>query len=201
MLYPIIIIIIIITIIILIVVYLGRLQLKSLTQVQTTASTTITTPTTLKIIRTTTGALLMVPVMNNYDDNNQFNMGNSLCHNCQYVNQSQMIYTSKKLYTTHVGTCNVLVFSMGNNNFMAHIDSQQNTEEELKDFLEKNIPKEELKNINPVVIKGPWCEKQCTSFTKITNVLDSLKIKYQIFKGELSFENEVLFDKNIITIK
>ena len=194
MLYPII--FIIITIIISIVIYLIRLKTKSLKPVPT-----ITTPTTLKIIRTTTGALLMVPVMNNYDDNNQFNMGNSLCHNCQYVNQSQMIYSSKKLYTTHVGTCNVLVFSMGNNNFMAHIDSQQNTEEELKDFLEKNIPKEELKNINPVVIKGPWCEKQCTSFTKITNVLDSLKIKYQIFKGELSFENEVLFDKNIITIK
>lgn len=194
MLYPII--FIIITIIITIVIYLSRLKTKTLKPVPT-----ITTPTTLEIIRTTTGALLIVPVINNYDDNNQFNMGNSLCHNCQYVNQSQMIYSSKKLYTTHVGTCNVLVFSMGNNNFMAHIDSQQNTEEELKDFLEKNIPKEELKNINPVVIKGPWCEKQCTSFTKITNVLDSLKIKYQIFKGELSFENEVLFDKNIITIK
>ena len=194
MLYPII--FIIITIIITIVIYLSWLKTKTLKPVPT-----ITTPTTLEIIRTTTGALLIVPVMNNYDDNNQFNMGNSLCHNCQYVNQSQMIYSSKKLYTTHVGTCNVLVFSMGNNNFMAHIDSQQNTEEELKDFLENNIPKEELKNINPVVIKGPWCEKQCTSFTKITNVLDSLKIKYQIFKGELSFENEVLFDKNIITIK
>ena len=194
MLYPII--FIIITIIITIVIYLSRLKTKTLKPVPT-----ITTPTTLEIIRTTTGALLIVPVMNNYDDHNQFNMGNSLCHNCQYVNQSQMIYSSKKLYTTHVGTCNVLVFSMGNNNFMAHIDSQQNTEEELKDFLENNIPKEELKNINPVVIKGPWCEKQCTSFTKITNVLDSLKIKYQIFKGELSFENEVLFDKNIITIK
>lgn len=192
MLYPII--FIILTIVIIIVSYLGKLQLKSLKPVPTTS-------TTLKIVRTTTGALLMVPVMNNYDDNNQFNMGNSLCHNCQYVNQSQMIFSSKKLYTTHVGTCNVLVFSLGNKNFMAHVDSMQNSEKELNDFLLMNIPKNKLRKINPVIIKGPWCEKQCASFSKITNVLDSLKIKYQIFKGELSFENEVLFDKNVITIK
>ena len=34
-----------------------------------------------------------------------------LCNNCIYVDQSNIIVSKQPLYTSHVGTCSVLLFS------------------------------------------------------------------------------------------
>tara|TARA_A100001015_G_scaffold303060_1_gene392071 strand:- start:876 stop:1208 length:333 start_codon:yes stop_codon:yes gene_type:complete len=102
-----------------------------------------------------------------------------LC-NCLYVDQSKIIVSKKKLYTSHIGTCSILLFSYNNYNFMAHIDALQNNSKQIIEKITEYFDTSKLKNVT--IFKGPWCYNNCLSTNIITYALDKLKITYNILE-------------------
>ena len=120
-----------------------------------------------------------------------------LC-NCLYVDQSKIIVSKKKLYTSHTGTCSILLFSHNNFNFMAHIDALQNNSKQIIDKIIDYFDISKLKNVT--IFKGPWCYKACLSTNIITYALDKLKITYNILEKKINWSSNIYIDKSIITI-
>ena len=123
-----------------------------------------------------------------------------LCNKCIYVDQSQMYISTNKLYTSHIGTCSILLFSYKNKNFMAHIDAIQNSSQELIKILKKNFNIEELKKISIYIIPGSWCFKNCFTTTIIKNALKKLNLSFIIYNKKIKWSNDIYIDNNIITI-
>ena len=123
-----------------------------------------------------------------------------LCNNCIYVDQSQIHISKNKLYTSHVGTCSILLFSYKNKNFMAHIDAIQNSTQEIIKILKKNFNIEELKTISIYIIPGPWCSKNCFTTIIIKNALKKLNLPFIIYEKKIKWSNDIYINNNNITI-
>ena len=121
-----------------------------------------------------------------------------LC-DCLYVDQSKIIISNKKLYTSHIGTCSVLLFSYNNINFMAHIDALQNNSIEIVNIIKKKFNYKKL--INVKIYKGLWCYNNCLSTNIIINALSKLNISYTLYEKKVNYNNYIFIDNNNITIE
>lgn len=121
-----------------------------------------------------------------------------LC-NCIYVDQSQIIISSKELYTSHVGTCSILLFSHNNINFMAHIDGLQNNSDEIINKITKNFNISKINNAT--IYKGNWCYNDCLSTNIIINSLNKLNINYTLYEKKIKWNNYIYLNNKSILIK
>ena len=120
-----------------------------------------------------------------------------LC-DCLYVDQSKLVISTKKLYTSHVGTCSILFFSYNKLNFMAHIDALQNNSSEI---INKILMYFDYSKINNVLIyKGPWCYNNCMSTNIIIKSLRKLNISYILHEKKIKWTNNIYINNNIVTI-
>tara|TARA_B100001175_G_C19415824_1_gene593600 strand:+ start:105 stop:485 length:381 start_codon:yes stop_codon:yes gene_type:complete len=120
-----------------------------------------------------------------------------LC-DCIYVDQSKIIVSKKKLYTSNVGTCSILCFSYNNLNFMAHIDALQNNSNQIINKIITNF--DYLKINNVVIYKGPWCYNNCMSTNIILKCLKKLNISYRLYEKKIKWTNNIYINNNIINI-
>ena len=120
-----------------------------------------------------------------------------LC-DCLYVDQSKIIVSNKKLYTSHVGTCSILLFSYNNLNFMAHIDALQNNSNQIIKKIITNFDYSKLNNV--IIYKGPWCYNNCMSTNIIIKSLKNLNISYILHEKKIKWSNDIYINNNIITI-
>tara|TARA_B100001094_G_C17965305_1_gene687558 strand:- start:160 stop:558 length:399 start_codon:yes stop_codon:yes gene_type:complete len=119
--------------------------------------------------------------------------------NYDYVDQSEIKISKKELRTDNVGTCSVLLFSLNNINFLAHIDAIYTTETILLNKIKKNFQINDLKKINIYIIPGEWCDN-CYTINLIKNVLKKLNLsKYKIING-LKWKNSIILNNNLIKI-
>ena len=118
---------------------------------------------------------------------------------CLYVDQSQIIISNKKLYTSHIGTCSILLFSYNNVNFMAHIDALQNNSNEIIHIIKKKFDYKLLTNVK--IYKGLWCYKNCLSTNIIINALNNLNITYTLYEKKVNYNNYIFINNNNITIE
>ena len=124
-----------------------------------------------------------------------------ICNQCEYVDQSFIIVSKNALYTSHVGTCSVLLFSYNNLNFMAHIDALQNNSIQIIEKIKKHFNTTKLKNdITVYIIKGPWRLDNCYTTNIITKSLNTLNIKFNIIEKKIKWTNEIYINNNKITI-
>lgn len=121
-----------------------------------------------------------------------------LC-DCLYVEQSKIIISNKKLYTSHIGTCSVLLFSYNNINFMAHIDALQNNSIEIINIIKKKFNYKKL--INVKIYKGLWCYNNCLSTNIIISALNKLNISYTLYEKKVNYNNYIFINNNNITIE
>ena len=121
-----------------------------------------------------------------------------LC-NCIYVDQSQIIVSSKELYTSHVGTCSILLFSHNNINFMAHIDGLQNNSDEIINKITKYFNINKINNVT--IYKGNWCYNDCLSTNIIINSLNKLNINYILYEKKIKWNNYIYINNKRILIK
>ena len=121
-----------------------------------------------------------------------------LC-NCIYVDQSQIIISSKELYTSHVGTCSILLFSHNNINFMAHIDGLQNNSDEIINKITKNFNISKINNAT--IYKGNWCYSNCLSTNIIINSLNKLNINYTLYEKKIKWNNYIYLNNKSLLIK
>lgn len=124
----------------------------------------------------------------------------NVCNECKYVDQSKIIVFKNKLFTSHVGTCSILLFSFNKLNFMAHIDALQNTSEQLIKNIKKNFDINKLQKIKVYIIPGAWCNVNCYTTQIIKNALKKLKIDFIIHKKKIQWNNDIYIDKNNISI-
>ena len=121
-----------------------------------------------------------------------------LC-DCLYVDQSKIIISSKKLYTTNIGTCSILLFSYNNLNFMAHIDALQNNSDEILNKIQIYFDYSKINNVS--IYKGPWCYNyNCISTNMIIKCLKKLNISYTLHEKKIKWNNTIYINNNIITI-
>ena len=120
-----------------------------------------------------------------------------LC-NCLYVDQSKIIVSKKKLYTSHVGTCSVLFFSYNNLNFMAHIDALQNNTKQIKNKILEHFNHSKLNNVS--IYKGPWCYNNCMSTNTIIKSLKQLNISFILYEKKIKWTSNIYINNNIVTI-
>lgn len=117
------------------------------------------------------------------------------CLNCNYVDQSEFKFSKNKLYTSHVGTCSVLVFRQNNLNFMAHVDAMQTNSQFILNFIKNNTYN--FENIHAIIIKGPWCTNSCKSIQNITQSLNELSISYSFYPYKIKWNSVIYFDNGI----
>lgn len=120
-----------------------------------------------------------------------------LC-DCLYVDQSKINISNKKLYTSHVGTCSILLFSYNNLNFMAHVDALQNNSNQIIKKIITNFDHSKLNNVT--IYKGPWCYNNCMSTDIIIKSLKNLNISYTLYEKKIKWSNDIYINNNIITI-
>ena len=124
-----------------------------------------------------------------------------ICNQCKYVDQSFIIVSKNILYTSHLGTCSVLLFSYNNLNFMAHIDALQNNHSQIIDKIKKHFDVNKLKSdVTAYIIKGAWCFDKCSTINIITKSLNALNIKFNISEKKINWSNEIYIDNNKIKI-
>ena len=119
--------------------------------------------------------------------------------NNNYVDQSEIKISKKKLITSHLGTCSVILFSLNNINFMAHIDAVYNKKEQLINIIRNNFNIKELKKIDIYIVVGEWCNKNSISINIIKNSLDELELSYKILNN-IKWKNTISIDNNNINI-
>ena len=124
-----------------------------------------------------------------------------LCDDCIYVDQSSIVVSDKPLYTSHVGTCSVLLFSYNKLNFMAHIDALQNSSKQIIKKIKERFEIEKLKEVEINIIKGIWCNEECITTNIIKNALEEENLVYLIYKKRVGWENEIHIKNNKIKIK
>ena len=124
-----------------------------------------------------------------------------LCNDCIYVDQSKIIVSDKPLYTSHVGTCSVLLFSHNNLNFMAHIDALQNNSKQIIKKILERYEIEELKEVEINIIKGIWCNERCITTNIIKEALEELNLVYLIYKKRVNWNKEIHIKNKKISIK
>ena len=124
-----------------------------------------------------------------------------LCDDCIYVDQSSIVVSDKPLYTSHVGTCSVLLFSYNKLNFMAHIDALQNNSKQIIKKIKERFEIEKLKEVEINIIKGIWCNEECITTNIIKNSLEKLNLVFLIYKKRVGWENEIHIKNNKIKIK
>ena len=124
-----------------------------------------------------------------------------LCDDCIYVDQSSIVVSDKPLYTSHVGTCSVLLFSYNKLNFMAHIDALQNSSKQIIKKIKERFEIEKLKEVEINIIKGIWCNEECITTNIIKNALEEENLVYLIYKKIVGWENEIHIKNNKIKIK
>lgn len=121
----------------------------------------------------------------------------SIC-NCLYVDQSKIVVSNKKLYTSHVGTCSVLLFSYNNLNFMAHIDALQNNSVEINTIIKQHFNPKYIDNVS--IYKGNWCYNDCLSTNIIIASLNKLNISYKVYEKKIKWNNFIYINNNIVSI-
>jgi hypothetical protein len=119
--------------------------------------------------------------------------------NNNYVDQSEIKISKKKLITSHLGTCSAILFSLNNINFMAHIDAVYNKKEQLIKIIRNNFNIKELKKIDIYIVVGEWCNKNCISINIIKNSLHELELSYKILNN-IKWKNTISIDNNNINI-
>tara|TARA_B100001173_G_C15905549_1_gene511851 strand:- start:2 stop:394 length:393 start_codon:yes stop_codon:yes gene_type:complete len=124
-----------------------------------------------------------------------------LCNDCIYVDQSNIVVSDKPLYTSHVGTCSVLLFSFNKINFMAHIDALQNNSKQIIKKIKERFDIEKLKGEKIYIIKGSWCNEECITTNIIKNALEKEKLVFLIYKKRVKWNNEIHIKNNKISIK
>ena len=124
-----------------------------------------------------------------------------LCDDCIYVDQSSIVVSDKPLYTSHVGTCSVLLFSYNKLNFMANIDALQNSYKQIIKKIKERFEIEKLKEVEINIIKGIWCNEECITTNIIKNALEEENLVYLIYKKRVGWENEIHIKNNKIKIK
>ena len=120
-----------------------------------------------------------------------------------YIDQGEIQISEDKLSTSHLGTCSALAFSHNGKNFLAHIDAQSNTEEQIIQKIKKNFNVTELKKKTDInIIPGSWCKDECKTLNIIKNSLKTLDLKYNIYSKKIKWENQnsIYIDKNEISI-
>ena len=120
-----------------------------------------------------------------------------LCNNCLYVDQSKIMTSKQTLYTSHVGSCSVLLFSYNKLNFMAHIDALQNNSEEIIKKIKKHYNLNELKKESIYIFKGPWCYDKCVTSDIIINALNKLNLTYIVYENKIKWNNEIHINNKI----
>lgn len=120
-----------------------------------------------------------------------------LCSNCIYVDQSNIIVSKQPLYTSHVGTCSVLLFSFKKLNFMAHIDAIQNNSDEIVKKIKKHFNIEDLKKTKIYIIKGAWCHNKCPTTNIIMKSLKTLNLNFIIYEKKINWNNEIHINNTI----
>ena len=199
MIFKIIFILIVLVIIYLLLKYIYKIYKILVTkQIITTKSLYPSYSTSVSIIPTTSGIkeIKDYTLSSDFEDNYSKQLNDFMCNNCIYVSQSLMKISNKALYTNYVGSCSVLVFSDENYNFMAHIDGGKNKSYLLTEFIKNNFSN--IKNIKAQIIKGPWCNNDCNSIKIIEQSLNDLNIDYTFYSNEITWENNIIYNKKII---
>ena len=120
-----------------------------------------------------------------------------LCNKCLYVDQSKIMTSKQTLYTSHVGSCSVLLFSYNKLNFMAHIDALQNNSEEIIKKIKKHYNLNELKKEPIYIYKGPWCYDKCYTTDIIIKALNKLNLTYIVYENKIKWNNEIHINNKI----
>lgn len=123
-----------------------------------------------------------------------------ICSNCIYVDQAELKISDNKLYSSHVGTCSLLLFSYKDKNFLAHIDALQNNSNDIVNIIKKNFNINKLKYTKIYIIKGAWCIKECITINTITKALRELKLKYIMYNRNIKWKNNISINKGVIEI-
>ena len=98
-----------------------------------------------------------------------------------YIDQGDLIASSKPIYTNFVGSCSILGFRINNINFLVHIDGLRNEQYIIK-YIKHNFTQKMLHEIQYVyIIAGTWCDNtRCynsnLSIIKAKIILNEFKI-------------------------
>ena len=123
-----------------------------------------------------------------------------LCNNCIYVDQSKIMVSKETLYTSHVGSCSVLLFSYNKLNFMAHIDALQNNSEEIVKKIKKHFNVNKLNEGKIYIYKGHWCYNKCATTDIIIKSLNKLNLTYIVYENKIKWSNEIHINNRISII-
>ena len=119
--------------------------------------------------------------------------------NKNYVDQSEIIISKNKLYTSHLGTCSAILFSFNKINLLGHIDAMFNKKEDIINKIKNNFDIKELKKHKIYIFPGEWCDNNCETFNIIINSLEILELKYNIVKN-VKWQNIISINNNNIEI-
>ena len=131
----------------------------------------------------------------------------NLCKNddgdCIYVDQGETKVSSFALYTSHVGSCSVLLFHHTKNhkNFMAHIDGFQ-THSSIQQTISQHFSKRELQERFKIyLIMGPWCIKNCDSVKIAKRVISNLDLQQKFVvldqnQSKIDWTSNIWIDKD-----
>jgi len=119
--------------------------------------------------------------------------------NNNYVDQSEIKISKNKLITSHVGTCSLLLFTLNNINFLAHIDAIYNKKKQIIKKIKDNFIIKDLKNIDIFVIPGEWCKTNCITINIIKDTLKELKLNYKIINN-IKWKNSISINNGNINI-
>lgn len=126
---------------------------------------------------------------------------------CIYVDQGETKVSSAALYTSHVGSCSVLLFHHTKNhrNFMAHIDGLQ-SHISIQKTISQHFSKRELQERFKIyLIVGPWCNnsvKNCCDSVKIAKrVISNLDLQQKFVvldqnQSKIDWESDIWIDKD-----
>lgn len=118
------------------------------------------------------------------------------CIACNYVDQSELRISTDTLFTSHIGTCSVIMFHLNDFNFMGHIDAMQNNKNQIIHFIKQHF-KTDNTYIEAIIIKGPWCSDKCKSFEITLTSLNDLGINYKIYPYKIDWTKTIYFNKQL----
>lgn len=119
--------------------------------------------------------------------------------NNNYVDQSEIKISQNKLITSHAGTCSLILFSLQDINFLAHIDAMYNNQKQIIKKINENFSIKDLKDIDIFVVPGEWCKTNCITLNIIKNSLKELDLNYKIINN-IEWKKSISINKGSINI-
>lgn len=130
-----------------------------------------------------------------------FNLCEDSLESCKYVETGEILISEDKLFTSKVGTCSILMFSIGEKNIMAHIDAGITKVEYLLSEIKNIFNDDEIKSIKEVfLILGPWCEDICYN-DNLKCKCESIRIAKETLKNLNLLKKLKILEKNEASMK